>query len=288
MSDLEDFDLGRDSSASQSGPPTSPPTPPPRKSILPLVGVGLAVVAVLVTVFWLLSRDVEPLTPTSATEPENASGEGDTTGEEDRADTPSVESLPPLAESDGFVRVLLRELTDHPVLPTWLAPPYLVKRLAAAVENVGLGASPVSHLAALAPAGPYRALDRNGLLEPDPSSYRRYDLMAQVFSSLDADTCANVYRRLRPLFQEAYADLGYPDQNFDDALAEAMSVVLSTPIPAQPPALEKMVESYRYVDPELESLTAAQKHFLRMGPGNMRRVKAQLRQIAAALELEVN
>jgi hypothetical protein len=40
---------------------------------------------------------------------------------------------------------------------------------------------------------------------------------------------------------------------------------------------------YRFEDANLESLTAAQKHLLRMGPRNVRIVQLKLRDIAAAL-----
>ena len=40
---------------------------------------------------------------------------------------------------------------------------------------------------------------------------------------------------------------------------------------------------YAYVDPRLESLSAAQKQLLRMGPENVRTIQAKLREIALAL-----
>jgi hypothetical protein len=37
------------------------------------------------------------------------------------------------------------------------------------------------------------------------------------------------------------------------------------------------------VDPELESLSQAQKHLLRMGPENILRIQSKLRELAKAL-----
>jgi hypothetical protein len=41
--------------------------------------------------------------------------------------------------------------------------------------------------------------------------------------------------------------------------------------------------SYAYANPSLQELTAAQRQFLRMGPRNMRIVKAKLRAVAGFL-----
>jgi hypothetical protein len=40
---------------------------------------------------------------------------------------------------------------------------------------------------------------------------------------------------------------------------------------------------YAYANPSLEELTPAQRQFLRMGPRNMRIVKAKLREVAGFL-----
>ena len=48
-------------------------------------------------------------------------------------------------------------------------------------------------------------------------------------------------------------------------------------------ALEETVAAYQYADPELESLSAAQKQLLRMGPDNMRRIQTTLRALRREL-----
>ncbi|MDX1385570.1 MAG: DUF3014 domain-containing protein, partial [Thermoanaerobaculia bacterium] len=154
--------------------------------------------------------------------------------------------------------------------------------------NIDTGAWPASHLRSLAPQGAYRAVEVNGTLQPDPANSLRHEALVQVFTAVDPNAAAAVVRRIRPLLQEAYADLGYPDGDFEEALEGAVSRLLATPIPERPPALEKMVTSYRYVDPELEALDPAQKAFLRMGSENMRKVRSQLIAIARALDLDID
>ena len=292
MAELQDFDLDPASPASAS-PASEPPAPkPPRRqqSIVPLMIGALAVAAVIVAVFWFLSRRVDTREPgpEATPAPSDATGAPAQPAPRNEADLPmAVEPLPRLAESDGFVRELLRRLSSHSLMPRWLAPPYLIERFVATVENIGTGTSPATHLGPLAPAGSYRAVRRDGTLEPDPANGLRHQALTQVFTAMDPDAAAATYRRLRPLFQEAYAELGYPDSDFDEALADAINTLLVTPVPESPAALEKMVTSYRYVDPDLEALPASQKAFLRMGPDNMRKIKIQLQAIADALDLNV-
>jgi hypothetical protein len=42
---------------------------------------------------------------------------------------------------------------------------------------------------------------------------------------------------------------------------------------------------YTFADPKLEALPAVEKHLLRMGPRNMRRIQAKAKALLGALEL---
>lgn len=275
-----------ESAAGSSGSPADEQGKP--AGLMPLMIGAVVVAIVIVAAFWLLSRNVE----TPGTQQSTAASDPAPPAEEDdptlvAAEPADLEPLPPLAESDGFVRALVRRLSSHPSMATWLASPYLVERFVATIENIATGTNPASHLGTIAPKGSYRAINRAGTLEPAPANSRRHELLTQVFTSLDPAAVASTYRRLRPLLQESYAELGYPDGSFDEALADAMRTMLATPTPNRPPALERGVASFSYVNPDLEALPPAQKAFLRMGPENMRRIKTQLQAFADALDMNV-
>src|SRR2546427_769820 len=89
-------------------------------------------------------------------------------------------------------------------------------------------------------------------------------------------------RQLQPLCEDAWRELGRPGR-FDDALAKAIHVLLATPIVDSDVELRPKVISYAFADPRLEELSEAQKHFLRMGPRNVRLIQGQVRALAAAL-----
>lgn len=199
---------------------------------------------------------------------------------------PAPLDLPHLAHSDRFVRPLIEQLSEHPALARWLTPDRLVERFVTTVVNVADGESPRSHLLFLEPGEGFTAAERGGELYVAGETYDRFDTFVEVFTSLDTAAGVRLYRELEPLFDEAYAELGYPTADFDAELARAVDHILATPIPSGDVEIERWDKSYRYADPALERLSPAQKHFLRMGAGNMRQVHAKLRLMRTALSLD--
>jgi len=217
-------------------------------------------------------ESVEP----TATRPEADTSRGLREQEED------IE-LPPLSASDAVVREMVGRLSSHPRVVAWLATDELVRKLVAIVDNVAEGTSPRPHLQTAAPRHPFAALEENGEVVVDPEGYRRYDSVVAAFTGLDPQGTAKLYGRLQPLIQDAYRQLGYPDTDFDETLQRAMVELLEVPVVEGPVRLTPEVTSYEYADPRLEGLTDAQKHLLRAGPDNVRRVQAQIRALAREL-----
>ncbi len=195
--------------------------------------------------------------------------------------TPQV-TLPPLSRNDAMVIDLARGLSTHPQFATWLATEGLIRRLVVAVTNIAEGVSPTTQVSFLRPAGGFGVKDREGHEFVDPRSYERYDLVADVFASVDPQGCAAAYRTTKPLLEQAYREIGYPNRTFDDVLAEALAKLLATPVVDGDIEVRPLVTTYAFANPELEALAPVQRHFLRMGPRNMRLIQAQLRAIARA------
>jgi hypothetical protein len=238
-------------------------------------------VIVLGVAAYLLFREGEPPPPTAAGPPAPAA--------EEPAEEPTVEpgELPRLAASDDWLRNVVAEVSSHPDLARWLLSDNLVRRFTAVVDNVARGESPRPHLGFLDPAEDFEVVERGGAIYADPDSYERYDRLAEVIDSVDADGAARLYERIKPLLQKGYADLGYPNRDFDDALTRALRHLLATPLPDKQPRLEPGIESFTYRDPQLENLSPAQKHLLRTGPDNAAAILDKLREIAERLDLPV-
>ncbi|MEO8276662.1 MAG: DUF3014 domain-containing protein [Thermoanaerobaculia bacterium] len=203
---------------------------------------------------------------------------------------PAVE-LPALGESDAFVRERLADLSSGSGLGDWLnAADEIVKRGVRATLAVAAGRSPRAALGFLPLAGKFTTLERNGRTYLDPASYHRYDAIGAAFAALDDRRIAQLaalVRDLRPLVSEAFAEEAFPGTTFDETLAAASQQLSATP------RLDREIElvagesgNFRFADPKLESLSAAQKHLLRMGPANAALVQAKLAALVRALAEE--
>ena len=191
-------------------------------------------------------------------------------------------TVPGLADSDSYVRTLVAVVSSHPKLVEWLANDDLVRRFTLVISNAAFDEAPALHVPFLRPRGDFMVVGQGDTARIDPRSYDRYDLLAKVVASLDADGSVEAYRRLRPLIEEVYAELGYPD-TFSETLDRALAKVERVPaLPASVDVRAKVM-SYEFADPQLEQLSDFQKQLLRMGPDNVKIVKAKVWEIRSRL-----
>jgi hypothetical protein len=203
---------------------------------------------------------------------------------------PAVEPAPApaeprvaLAESDALARELAGAVSRSALLAPGLRESGLIERFVAIVDQLAEGNAPRRELAFLRPEGAFLVLGREPDLRTDPSSYPRYDALAQAIAGIDARAAVAAYRQLAGLCEESYRALGYPEGGFEQRLRTALALLGSTPQIDPSPALVAQVKRYEFADPELENLADAQKQLLRMGPKNAALVVAKLREIEAAL-----
>ena len=250
----------------------------PRDGFLPyaLAAAALLAAGLLATVYFVFRT---PATPRPAAAAPSAAPAASATA------VPSpAPPLPRLDESDALARSLGATLSAHPELARWLARAGLVRLVAAVVTNVADGESPRPHLDFLAPAQRFRARAAGrGALVADAAGFAGYDAFGDVIASVDARAAAGAYRTLEPLFDEAHRELGHPEGRFRTSLDKAVAALLATPVPAADAPLERHATLLRWADPALESLTPAQKQFLRIGPRNVRIVQGKLRELQSAL-----
>ena len=188
-----------------------------------------------------------------------------------------------IEESDPLVRDLIKNISENPKLAQWLMTKDVIRKFTAAVDNIANGQSPRAHIDFFKPDGKFEVIEKDGMLYIDPESYERYNPVANVFSSLNAEETVILFRRFKPIIDEAYRDLGYPNTDFEVTLKRAANVLLEVPV-VKDILLESKVISYKMVDPELENLSPAQKHLLRMGPENTKKIQQKLRELRSALD----
>ena len=194
-------------------------------------------------------------------------------------------ALPPLAEMDALLRQLVVKLSSHPKVLAWLMTNGLIDNFTVATLNVSEGKSPVMQWRSLAPQARFSVLNSTDGVLLDPKSYRRYDDYAAAIGALDAPGTARLYLTVKPRITEDYRALGFPEGDFDVVLERAMHELVTTPLIEKDVLLKQKVITYKFDDPDVESLSAAQKQLLRMGPDNMRVVQTKLREIATQLAL---
>jgi Protein of unknown function (DUF3014) len=272
MNDLPDFELHK--TTAESYPATLSPTRPVGVWVVVVALIAAAGAAAYIALVWR-ARPAPPgpsaRTTTATTPPPSLGG------------TPESITVPPLDASDTLVRTLVQALSESPAVMAWLPTNGLIRNFTVVVANIADGATPALHLKVLRPPSPFRIVERDGNPYVDPRSYDRYAVIADAVASVDPAGAARLYATLKPRIEEAHRDLGSPDQSFDRTLERAIVTLLETPIVDGQVRLKLKGIGYAYADERLESLTAAQKQLLRMGPRNVRIIEARLREIALAL-----
>ena len=152
-----------------------------------------------------------------------------------------------------------------------------------AVDLIAHGDSPRVSVDFIELRGNFQASKAEGQEFMNPKSYQRYERIAGIIASLDTEGFVILYKQLRLPIQQAYRELGYPEEDFNSTLQKAIVSLLETPVVEDKIYLKKGVLVYTMKNPELEDLTSAQKHLLRMGPDNMRAIQAKLEAIAQRL-----
>ena len=223
---------------------------------------------------------VQPAKPTPVPKPEPPT--------EPVIDPPVEEELdfvlPLLDDSDQLIRDGSVSLTRHEGINAWVAPNQLIRKFVAFTDNVAHGQIAKESVRPLTPTGPFlvQKIDEK-TFALDPASYTRYTRFVEIAASIDAKRAAEFYHLLRPLVQAAYSELGYANQSFDDVIFQAIGRLLETPVLEGQIRLVQPVVMYKFEDPKLESLSAAQKQVIRMGPKNTRLLQAKVSEIALEL-----
>lgn len=195
--------------------------------------------------------------------------------------------LPSLDESDGVVQAALAGLIGKQGVMAFLNADGFVRRCVVTIDNLARPhAAPRLWPVQPSPGKLQRIVAGDAeLIAPDNA--KRYAPFVAMVASVEPSQAAALYRRLYPLFQQAYAELGYPKGHFNDRLVEVVDHLLAAPQPKAPPAV-KLTEvkgevpstrpwvRYEFVDPALESLSSGQKIMVRLGATNEQRLKAWL------------
>ncbi len=201
----------------------------------------------------------------------------------DQTSEPVAPPLPPLEESDSLMREQLAAAGMGAELDQLEAEDNLIQLGTALIDGFSRGVVQYKLLPLKRPSQPFGVVIEGQRLYMDSAAYARYDEYAEAISALDTQALVGTFHRMRPLYEQAYAQLGLDPEAFDNAVIRMLDHVMQTPEIDQPIELTRKSVMYQYADPQLEQLSPVQKQLLRMGPQNLRRIKEQAATLRAGL-----
>ena len=243
----------------------------------PIAVIAISVALILGAAAWWMFR---PAAPGNA----SPNAVNATEAPIDKPVPPPID-LPPRDQMDAFLRPLLAALSARPELARWLATDDLIGQLASAINHAAAGGSPARDFKVVAPSTPFVTAGRGSTRAIDPASYKRYDGLVQTVTSIDASNVARIYKTIRPRLNEAYRGMGHPNGDVDQAVQQAIELLLETPAVKDPVAIvEGGAFGWIYANDDLEGLEPTQKQLIRMGPAHADALKVWLRALQAALQ----
>lgn len=186
-------------------------------------------------------------------------------------------TIPPLAQSDVFVKEQLSHFYTKPVL-NLIVNDDIIRRVVVFVDNLAQGKLAQQHNPFVKPLESFSVQDQD-VLTISPESYQRYDAYVDLFTQIPPEQAVALFKQYHVLFDEAYQEVGLPDTSFDQRIFDAIDVIMTTPVVTGNVPLIAQSVTYKFAYSEWEQLPAAQKQLLRMGPKNLKKLKAALKQI---------
>jgi hypothetical protein len=191
--------------------------------------------------------------------------------------------LPSLDESDPLVSQALSKLVGKYWLEEVFRLQEMIRHIVVTIDNLPRASVAIRLLPTKPVDGNFMIAGAGESLTIAPENARRYKSFVQVVDMINARDWVATYVQFYPLFQQAYQDLGYPHEYFNDRLIFVIDHLLAGPEVSSPVKLLQPHVLYKFADPELERASAGHKIMIRMGSENAQKIKAKLREIRREL-----
>jgi hypothetical protein len=209
---------------------------------------------------------------------------------------PLAAADPPLERHD--IAAALDGLLGTKATATFLQADDFPRRFAATVDSLGREHAPTAMWPVLPTPGRFLVEERADGTVIAPENAARYTPLVLLAGTIDVPAAVRLYRRMYPLLQQAYRELGFGERYLNDRVVQVIDLLLATPDAPEAPRVELLpirgpVPSlqpwvrYQFSDPALEALAAGQKILVRVGPVNQRRLKAKLAELRNELTAPV-
>jgi hypothetical protein len=198
----------------------------------------------------------------------------------------------PLALSG--VESALAELFGSAAVKSFLQTDDFPRRVVATIDNLARSHAPSAAWPVKLTPGRFTVEEAAQGTTIAASNAQRYAPFVHWADDIDAKKAVALYRRMYPLLEQAYRELGLGNRYLNDRVVEVIDTLLATPEPQSAPRVqleevkgpypsERPWVRYQFVDPSLESLSAGQKILVRVGPANERILKRKLSEVRRLL-----
>jgi hypothetical protein len=198
--------------------------------------------------------------------------------------------LPPVSEAEAVPPAGIAAAVEQLLGPgaAYLLGADLARRIVATIDQLGREHAPPSVWPVKTAPDRFLVEQRGDVTVIAAENARRYAPMVDALASVDPHAIVSLYRRLYPVLDRAWRDLGMGKVYLNDRVIEVIDLLLRTPEPPQPLAV-RLTEvkgpvpstrpwlRYEFADPQLESLAAGQKILLRLAPSERQKVREHLR-----------
>ena len=183
--------------------------------------------------------------------------------------------LPPLSESDGFIR---DRVSDWGLPGLWVDNESLIARYAALIASISRGELPRRQLGFLLPKGNFKVLRDGEKFFASPENYRRFDNFVDLVEQVPVGQLAQLLREIDPLVRISLRQLGLSGAPESILLGAFDRILLMSKLPSRTELVQSTVV-FRFADPSLESLPEFEKQLIRMGPRNLERLQNYTRKL---------
>jgi len=189
--------------------------------------------------------------------------------------------LPLLNDSDDWIKEKLTTITWRKELLKLVIDDDMIRRLVVFTDNFAQGMIAYEHSPLVKPSVKFEGLDlpsEQGAQEWifDENSTKRFKLYVELLRSVDVESLVDWYYDVKPLINEAYAEMGYPDDDFTETMQDAITRVLDMDMPKEEVVLIRPSVMYKYKSQELESMSDTDKLLMRIGKENLLVIKSVL------------
>ena len=193
--------------------------------------------------------------------------------EKNSSATTEVFNLPELDDSDIFLRERVSLISKNRDLTLWLSSNDVIRRIVSYIDGLSRGVI-LDKIFPLSPPKNKLIIHMDdGKIWLNAGNYERYDQTIKVILSLDIKLLAKMFHFSRPLLETAFSELGYTPRQMDGIILRALDQILETPVIYEPIPLTRDSVTYKFEQPEIESLKPIQKQLIRSGPTNTEKIK---------------